>query len=762
MTSLEPFLMNGRTGTLGFGGKERATAARRLSRTKHPARMTATRAAGRQMRAQECAAAHRRVLAWLLVAAGFGLACNGSLVGPEAGPIATAQAINTANDVLDKAFVHALHDHAAILSLRALGRAIAVVADSFTDPWGQTFAYHLGGGYSPDPRAGAPSDGLRFILYKANPDGQLAYPLAEIGHVDVQPSGVDGYRAHVAVGGAPDLDYTLTGTSDDTLASSRTGALTTPRTLQATGTLGTVPFEYRDTLFTDPYFFHDRRHYAASAGGSRLAISNTYSGSDVGPGTGTAVHVAMPGGGDSVTIDILIGPEVLDPVMLRIDGDTSLVTACESQALCSVPLAHFEELARQIHSGFREAAEALLSPAIAALRVAARQAWLNSVVSATTATSGTPPDPDGYTLIIDDSLTLGIGLNDSIVLPSLPPGSHDVALAGVAANCYVQGYDYAHVVIPGSARIPFNVSCDTSAVRSGQLLVQEEDGLYLIAVDGTARIKMPIVGNAAWSPDGSQFAVDGSDGLYLVNADGSGVLMLKRVGVLWGAAPAWSSDGTRLAYVQCSIYGCDIFSIWRDGTHETKLTDTGHSSCPSWSPDGTELAFLTTGAQAYDLDVVRTDGTGLSTLASGVGGCPNWSPDGSHLTFTPASASAGSGEVWVIQSDGNGLVNLTSGYVDCCSQWSPDGSSILFFRVDRAHSAAGLYLVPPTGGAAHAITTGRDVSPGEWSRDGSRIVFTGGAVEESSHVYVMDAAGTWISQVTHDRARDLSWPHLRP
>jgi hypothetical protein len=56
-------------------------------------------------------------------------------------------------------------------------------------------------------------------------------------------------------------------------------------------------------------------------------------------------------------------------------------------------------------------------------------------------------------------------------------------------------------------------------------------------------------------------------------------------------APAWSPDGTRIAFARWVGDAPDLFVIDADGTHLTRLTDTpGQDAEPVWKPDGTALA----------------------------------------------------------------------------------------------------------------------------------------------------------------------------
>jgi hypothetical protein len=111
----------------------------------------------------------------------------------------------------------------------------------------------------------------------------------------------------------------------------------------------------------------------------------------------------------------------------------------------------------------------------------------------TTFTSGTEPDPDGYTVQVDAGAAQTIGSSASIRSTDLSPGDHAVQLAGMAPNCSVTGDNprTVSVVAGETATVSFAVTCSAT---SGGLQVttstsgpaSDPDG-YLVLVDGSDR-----------------------------------------------------------------------------------------------------------------------------------------------------------------------------------------------------------------------------------------------------------------------------------
>ncbi len=107
---------------------------------------------------------------------------------------------------------------ASIARLLPRGNGLsASVASIPSEVLGTTFVWDLETqAYVASDVSGAPSNGVRFLLYAVNPvTGDPADPLTEVGFVNVTDVGVGptkGTRVQVVSGGVTYLDYTVTGT----------------------------------------------------------------------------------------------------------------------------------------------------------------------------------------------------------------------------------------------------------------------------------------------------------------------------------------------------------------------------------------------------------------------------------------------------------------------------------------------------------------------------------------------------------------------
>lgn len=82
-------------------------------------------------------------------------------------------------------------------------------------------------------------------------------------------------------------------------------------------------------------------------------------------------------------------------------------------------------------------------------------------LTVTTTTSGSPVDPDGYTVAIDNGAASALGVNASVTIQGLAAGPHGVLLGGLAANCKAQGDNPRTVAVAaaGTVTSAFAVTC---------------------------------------------------------------------------------------------------------------------------------------------------------------------------------------------------------------------------------------------------------------------------------------------------------------
>jgi Tol biopolymer transport system component len=183
-----------------------------------------------------------------------------------------------------------------------------------------------------------------------------------------------------------------------------------------------------------------------------------------------------------------------------------------------------------------------------------------------------------------------------------------------------------------------------------------------------------------WLPDNRQIVFTTQtcrgmkciNGLNLIDIDGKGLQSLYAAEnmILWFL----SQDGKQ-AYVLDQSGGVS-YRVNLDGSGTAQLAAIPPGQWLPIAPDGTQATYIS--SDGY-LEIMNIDGTDRRTLVKqAIVGTNSWSPDGKHIAFI--STSQGEDELYVINTDGSGLVNVTNhpGYSDFLPVWSPDVLHLAF------------------------------------------------------------------------------------
>jgi WD40 repeat protein len=219
-----------------------------------------------------------------------------------------------------------------------------------------------------------------------------------------------------------------------------------------------------------------------------------------------------------------------------------------------------------------------------------------------------------------------------------------------------------------------------------------------------------------------------------VEPDGSGVTKL-----VDGRDPAWSPDGTRIAYrtgiPQRHAADVHIMVANADGAKAhsifTMQTEPGTAGPPSWSPDGTRLAF----ASIDGIYVVGAGGEDPHRISSYPGDracydlATTWSPDGSTIAFAVRCDGSEQG-IWAVQADGSDRrqVLAPSASIEAMAypSFSPNGMQIAFAGAPPPNDGHGaIYVMNADGSDVRKLVDGALwASSLAWSPDGTRLAFT--------------------------------------
>ena len=276
----------------------------------------------------------------------------------------------------------------------------------------------------------------------------------------------------------------------------------------------------------------------------------------------------------------------------------------------------------------------------------------------------------------------------------------------------------------------------TSAhVEGGKIYCLPEDGAPVFRVSSDSGN----VTGPAWNPDGSQilYVATGKDEaghdyekawFTIVNlADLETRNLELPPGLLGVRSPAWSPDGTRVAFVARpvttpGIAYTDLYIMnLSDGT-TVNFTNGSISfiGMPTWSADGSRIAFTTGAGEDWNLHVMEVDGNTGKNQKTSMGNAfilnLSWSPDGKR--FALQRQVDDNFEIFVMNADGSGLVNVTNHPAfDGDPTWSPDGTEIIF--VSNRDGDMEIFRTAADGSAVTQVTANEvtDTEPA-WSSDG--------------------------------------------
>jgi Tol biopolymer transport system component len=258
------------------------------------------------------------------------------------------------------------------------------------------------------------------------------------------------------------------------------------------------------------------------------------------------------------------------------------------------------------------------------------------------------------------------------------------------------------------------------------------------------------VSDWALSPDGRHLVFKSNFDLIRANLRGGRLLWLTR-DEMNNHAPAWSPDGTRIAFVAERDNNGEIFVMNADGSNPQRLTaNTLYDDTPVWSPDGQQIAYTSVQSGSTDICVIDADGGNPRRLTAGhaENNAPVWSPDGGRIAFV--SYRDGDADIYVTDSEGNNQHPLTVNDADDLNpSWSPDGGQIVF-KSNRDRDTFGIYRMDADGTDQHFLvaTEGGDSSP-SWSPDGHFITFYG-VGKSVGQTYLANADGSGLRLLTTD------------
>ncbi len=249
-----------------------------------------------------------------------------------------------------------------------------------------------------------------------------------------------------------------------------------------------------------------------------------------------------------------------------------------------------------------------------------------------------------------------------------------------------------------------------------------------------------------WSPIDSEIAYTCGSDICLVSAEGGKATKI----INGGRNPNWSWDGKRLVFER----GYEIWTANKDGKDQRIVKGVPPTDLllvdrmPAFSPDGSQIAFFQNEKGPMgDYWIIPAAGGEAKRLTSDLnfGGAAGWMPDGNHIVFP--SQRGGSLTLWRVAVDGGEPEPVLSGAgEDAEPDISRDGNKLIYTNTRKSFI---LTVTDAKTGESRELRESRlEITKPTFSPDGSKIAFFGFNNSGDLHIFITDANGENLVQIT--------------
>ena len=148
--------------------------------------------------------------------------------------------------------------------------------------------------------------------------------------------------------------------------------------------------------------------------------------------------------------------------------------------------------------------------------------------------------------------------------------------------------------------------------------------------------------------------------------------------------PAWSPDGSQIAFISDKTGEEELYIVTQDGSKPAEQLTSGGKAmryAPAWSPDGKLIAFSDKDGKVYALTVADKKLVEIADSKRGLVLDYAWSPKGNYLAFSMQDDNNMS-SVYVWSSKDNQLRRVTSGvFNEFNPAWDPQGNYLFYLSV---------------------------------------------------------------------------------